>query len=266
LAELSLVVLSSLPPANMQAPMTIGQDVQVFSDSAGAWLPGKVTVVSTKMVCVQYQHDGSVFDKSLPLGSPNLRASVPEDANKVFNAIDTKECQDVEVFSVSAGTWLPGKVIGASTKSIIVQYQHDGNVLKKELPHGFPHVRASVPEVGAVPAQAFISEDVNKVFNGKITAEECQDVEVFSVSAGTWFPGKVTGASAKNIIVQFQNDGKVNMKELPHGSPHVRTSAVLARASTSVDAKNLFNEMDTNGDGKITAEEFAAALARGVGK
>jgi hypothetical protein len=176
---------------NIPHEWSVGEQMEVWSESQHMWLRGQVSHIMGDMVTVLYQSANGALQKQLPSHHPYLRAlpaqaPVPigqqeplQENSRQNTDASTVTCADplheakrakpstalalgdaVEVFSESQQRWLAGKVARLGDCTVTVEYgRTEGAVVHKELPLGHKHLRflsqrPSLPEDEGYPKVA----------------------------------------------------------------------------------------------------------------
>jgi hypothetical protein len=188
----------------------VDEEVEVKRSTNKEWVSAKVTAVLPSSIRVDYLVDGEIVHKEIPDYSPYL-AKKGTHLHPEKNAYWTVD-EVVEVKRSSNGQWIVAKVVEVLQDSVFVEYEVDGELLKKVLPYDSPNLAKRGTHV---------------VSNGRKWMVD-EEMEVKRSTNNEWVHAKVILLLDDSIKVEYWVDGQVVHKDIPDNSPY------LAKKGTNI--------------------------------
>ena len=187
--------------------LSVGDRVEIFSQSMGGWQPAVVTERAGSDVAVQYGADG---DRSRVIDL--LAADLAEYFRCVAHSggdgdagagglAAIKEGDQVEIFSQSMGGWQMALVVERAGNDLALQYGADGDrsrIVDLGSADLADYFRVPPPPERAAPTATVAGRPVVSVGD---------QVEIYSQSMGGWQPAVVAEMDGNDVALQYGADG-----------------------------------------------------------
>jgi len=208
----------------LPAPEVNAIEIHVYSESQGAWLPGKLLPPETKpgvWVIEFVKSDGSRSWKDFPVGvsHPHLRGLPFEDkpSHESSDTFKLPASAPKELVTAIARS-VPG-VVAQTTGLVDTVAAAESTQLE---PRGSRAPLASVSYTPAPVDSAAVAGITDDTLTPSTPApeENVTSIEVYSVSQGAWLPGKLLPLETKPgvwVIEFVKSDGSRSWKDFPVG-------------------------------------------------